>query len=73
MKVYEKTYYKKTTGNHENFTRLYNYPIEEWHGGKVHKIRDSVLHLMRGEIFDIDNKKAFIFGELNHMTYKKEY
>lgn len=49
-------------GNHENFTRLYNYPVEEWHGGKVHKIRDSVLHLMRGEIFDIDNKKFFAFG-----------
>lgn len=50
-------------GNHENFTRLYNdYPVEEWHGGKVHKIRDSVLHLMRGEIFDIDGKRFFAFG-----------
>ena len=49
-------------GNHENFTRLYNYPVEEWHGGKVHKIRESVLHLMRGEIFDINNKKFFAFG-----------
>lgn len=49
-------------GNHENFTRLYKYPVEEWHGGKVHKIRDSVLHLMRGEIFEIDNKKIFAFG-----------
>lgn len=49
-------------GNHENYTRLYNYPIEKWKGGKVHKIRDSVLHLMRGEIFDIDNKKIFAFG-----------
>lgn len=50
-------------GNHENYTRLYNdYPVEEWHGGKVHKIRDSVLHLMRGEIFDIDGKKIFAFG-----------
>ena len=49
-------------GNHENFTRLYNYPVEEWHGGRVHKIRDSVLHLMRGEIFDINNKKFFTFG-----------
>ncbi len=49
-------------GNHENFTRLYNYPVEEWQGGKVHKIRDSVLHLMRGEIFDIDNTKIFAFG-----------
>ncbi len=50
-------------GNHENFTRLYNdYPIEEWHGGKVHKIRESVLHLMRGEIFDVDSKRIFVFG-----------
>ena len=49
-------------GNHENYTRLYNYPVKGWHGGKVHKIRDSVLHLMRGEIFDIDNKKFFTFG-----------
>lgn len=49
-------------GNHEIYTRLYNYPIEEWKGGKVYKIRDSVLHLMRGKIFDIDNKKIFAFG-----------
>ena len=49
-------------GNHENFARLYNYPVEEWHRGKVHKIRDSVLYLMRGEIFDIDDKKFFAFG-----------
>ena len=49
-------------GNHENYTRLYKYPIEEWNGGKVHKIRDSVLHLMRGEVFDIDNKKFFVFS-----------
>ncbi|MBR2045937.1 MAG: metallophosphoesterase [Agathobacter sp.] len=31
-------------GNHENFDRLYNYPVEEWMGGKVHKIRPSVIH-----------------------------
>ena len=49
-------------GNHENYTRLYNYPIQEWHGGKVHKIRNSVIHLMRGEVFNIDNKKFFAFG-----------
>lgn len=50
-------------GNHENYTRLYNdYPVEEWQGGKVHKIRDSVLHLMRGEIFNIDDKKIIAFG-----------
>lgn len=30
-------------GNHENFDRLYDYPAEEWHGGKVHKIRDGAF------------------------------
>ena len=44
-------------GNHENFDRLYDYPVEEWHGGKVHKIRSSVIHLMRGQVFEIDGKK----------------
>ncbi len=49
-------------GNHENFDRLYDYPLEEWHGGKVHKIRESVLHLMRGQVFEIEEKKIFTFG-----------
>lgn len=49
-------------GNHENFDRLYKYPVEEWHGGKVHKIRPSVIHLMRGQVFDIDGVSIFSFG-----------
>lgn len=49
-------------GNHENFDRLDAYPVEEWHGGKVHKIRDNVFHLMRGQVFNIDGKKIFAFG-----------
>ena len=49
-------------GNHENFDRLSEYPVETWHGGKVHKIRNSVLHLMRGQVFEIDGKKIFAFG-----------
>ena len=49
-------------GNHENFDRLYEYPVELWHGGKVHKIRPSVIHLMRGQVFDIDGKTFFSFG-----------
>ena len=49
-------------GNHENFDRLYSYPVEEWKGGKVHKIRSSVLHLMRGQVYLIDDKKIFTFG-----------
>lgn len=49
-------------GNHENFDRLYQYPVEEWMGGKVHKIRPSVIHLMRGQVFTLEGKKFFTFG-----------
>ncbi len=49
-------------GNHENFDRLYAYPVKEWHGGKIHEIRPSVYHLMRGQVFEIDEKKIFTFG-----------
>lgn len=49
-------------GNHENHARLDQYPVEEWHGGRVHKIRPSVLHLMRGEIFELEGKTFFTFG-----------
>ena len=49
-------------GNHENFDRLYGYPVKEWHGGWVHEIRQNVLHLMRGQVFEIDGKKIFTFG-----------
>lgn len=49
-------------GNHENFDRLNSYPIEQWKGGTVHKIRSSVIHLMRGQIYDIAEKKFFTFG-----------
>jgi len=49
-------------GNHENFDRLYSYPVKEWHGGKVHKIRPSVIHLMRGQIYEINGKTIFAFG-----------
>ena len=49
-------------GNHENFDRLYSYPVKEWHGGKVHEIRPHILHLMRGQVFSIEGKKIFTFG-----------
>ena len=49
-------------GNHENHKRLVTYTIKQWHGGKVHEIRPNVLHLMRGEVFTIEDKKFFAFG-----------
>ena len=49
-------------GNHDNFDRLDKYPVEEWHGGKVNFIRPSVIHLMRGQVFNIEDRTFFAFG-----------
>lgn len=51
-------------GNHENFDKLGKYPIQDWHNGKVHIIRENLLHLMRGKIYDCvaGEKSLFVFG-----------
>ena len=49
-------------GNHENFSMIDRYPVETWHGGQVHRIRKNVLHLMRGQVFSIEEKTFFTFG-----------
>lgn len=49
-------------GNHENHDRLNEMDVEEWHGGKVHRIRPHILHLMRGQVYDIEGLKIFTFG-----------
>ncbi|EJO5347005.1 metallophosphoesterase [Clostridium botulinum] len=49
-------------GNHENFDLLYQFPVEEWHGGKVHKINNSIYHLMRGQVFNINGLKFWTMG-----------
>lgn len=49
-------------GNHENFDLLNSFEIDTWCGGKVHKIRDSIIHLMRGQVFSIDGYKIFTMG-----------
>ena len=50
-------------GNHENFDRLSSeFEVVVFHGGKAHKINNSVYHLMRGEVFDFDGKRFFAFG-----------
>ena len=49
-------------GNHENHDLLDEYPVEEWHGGKVHKISDRIIHLMRGQVFTIDGITFFTMG-----------
>ena len=49
-------------GNHENYDRLNAFPVENWHGGKIHRIRPSILHLMRGQMFDLGGKRFFTLG-----------
>lgn len=58
-------------GNHENHVKLNSYLVEEWKGGKVHKIRPHVYHLMRGQVYDIDGLKVFAMG--GAASHDKEY
>lgn len=79
-KYIQKTYNERnfTTlfvdGNHENHDALDAYPVEEWHGGKIHKIADSVFHLMRGQVFELGGKNFFTMGgaESTDRQYRKE-
>lgn len=49
-------------GNHENYDALERYPVAEWHGGKVHRVRPHVLHLMRGQVFELESYRFFTMG-----------
>ena len=49
-------------GNHENYDLLFKLPVERWNGGKVHRLRPHVLHLMRGQVFNIDGHTFFTMG-----------
>lgn len=48
-------------GNHENHDWIDSMPISTWHGGKVHR-DGNIIHLMRGQVFDINDKKFFVMG-----------
>ena len=58
-------------GNHENFNFWDSQPMIDWMGGKVqiHPKAKNVIHLMRGEVYTIENKKYFI----EHSEYYIDY
>ena len=58
-------------GNHENFDLLEALPVSKWHGGKVHRITDSLIHLMRGQVYTIENHTLFTMG--GAASHDKEY
>ena len=49
-------------GNHENFAFLNSFPQEEWNGGRVHRLSSHIVHLMRGNIYNLEEKSFFVFG-----------
>ena len=49
-------------GNHEHFATLDALPVETWQGGKIHRLKENVIHLMRGQVFTIEGKSFFTFG-----------
>ena len=50
------------TGNHEYFPRLNDLPVEEWMGGRIHRLAPNLIHLMDGEVFRIQGKRIFVMG-----------
>ena len=49
-------------GNHEDFKKLNPFPVKKWHGGNVHFIEKDIIHLMRGQIFNLGGITFFTFG-----------
>lgn len=49
-------------GNHENHDLLNSLPVTSLYGGSVHQIRPNIIHLMRGEVYNIGGKSIFTFG-----------
>jgi DNA repair exonuclease SbcCD nuclease subunit len=59
-------------GNHENYQMLNEeFPIVHFYNGSAHKINDKIFHLIRGQVFFIENKKIFTMGGAS--SHDKEY
>lgn len=57
-------------GNHENHRLLNSMEPILWNKGYVHQIRPSVLHLMRGQVFDIRGTTFFTLGGADSIDKK---
>ena len=49
-------------GAHENFELLEKYPVVDWNGGKARHIGGNLYHLLRGQVYELEGKKYFVFG-----------
>lgn len=61
-------------GNHECYPFLRELDGEDWHGGRVQRYSDhpSIIHLMRGEVYDIrhDDLTAFLDELEDRLDYR---
>ncbi|MBQ6815819.1 MAG: metallophosphoesterase [Clostridia bacterium] len=49
-------------GTHDNLQKINRCRTTYWKGGMVHRIEGNLLHLMRGQVFNIEDTKIFTFG-----------
>lgn len=49
-------------GNHEEFETLYKTPLVDFCGGKAHKVNNSIFHLIRGEVYNLQGLKTWVMG-----------
>lgn len=56
-------------GCHENFDILESFPVTDWNGGKARVIEKNIIHLMRGQVYEIEGKKIFTFGGGHSQDY----
>lgn len=49
-------------GNHEQHNYINSQKIEEFCGAKCHKLMNRIIHIIRGEILNIEGTTIFCFG-----------
>ena len=50
-------------GNHENFTQIAKMEdIVDWNGGKAGLLPYGIIHLLRGEVYNLNNEKIAVIG-----------
>ena len=49
-------------GTHDNLDKINRCRTTVWKGGMVHRIKGNLLHLMRGQVFNIEGATFFTFG-----------
>lgn len=60
-------------GNHEMFPELLSLPEEEWNGGKVHRIRENIIHCIRGEVYELEDISGCGNGKIRLFTFGGGY